>query len=246
MGGLAHSVPEPPAEANLPARDPDASPCEHACSLVVRAAGDRARRVPPGLAGLLLTVGVVGIVWALLVPPWQTPDEIAHYAYAQDLAENFRLPPPQATGAAARHQESTDQGVADNAAGASRGAFYPQSSPPEWDPAVWKAYQAEERARPAPSRSDGGGPNPAATNPPLYYVYADIGYFFDFGGTAFGRLYSMRLWGVLMVALTALGGMASGRRGPGAPAAPTTRLRRGGRPASDVRRSWGRVSTRTR
>ena len=174
-------------------------------SLVHRAT-DQARRVPPGLAGLLLTVVVVGIVWALLVPPWQTPDEIAHYAYAQDLAENFRLPPPAPTGAAAPHQESTDQGVADNAAGASRGAFYPQSSPPEWDPAVWKAYQAEERARPAPSRSDGGGPNPAATNPPLYYLYADIGYFLGYGGTAFGRLYSMRLWGVLMVALNALGG----------------------------------------
>jgi 4-amino-4-deoxy-L-arabinose transferase-like glycosyltransferase len=151
-------------------------------------------------------VVVVGIVWALLVPPWQTPDEVAHYAYAQDLAENFKLPPPQPTGAAAPHQASTDQAIADNAAGASRGAFYPQSSPPEWDPAVWRAYQAEENAHPPPSRSDGGGPNPAATNPPLYYLYADVGYFFDFGGTAFGRLYSMRLWGVLMVALNALAG----------------------------------------
>jgi len=179
-------------------------PVTHAPAL--RRLGERARSLPPGLAGLLLTVVVIGIVWALLVPPWQTPDEVAHYAYAQDLAENFRLPPPQPTGAAEAHQESTDQAVADNAVGASRGAFYPQSSPPEWDPEVWKAYQAQERERPAPSRSDGGGPNPAATNPPLYYLYADIGYFLDYGGTAFGRLYSMRLWGVVMVALNALAG----------------------------------------
>jgi len=168
--------------------------------------GSRVPRLPAGLAGLLLTVVVVGAVWALLVPPWQTPDEIAHYAYAQDLAENFRLPPRQPIGAASAHQESTDQGVADNAAGASRGAFFPQTAPPEWDPAVWATYRAEERANPAPSRSDGGGPNPAASNPPLYYLYADIAYFFDYGGTAFGRLYAMRLWGVLMVALNALAG----------------------------------------
>jgi 4-amino-4-deoxy-L-arabinose transferase-like glycosyltransferase len=151
-------------------------------------------------------VVVVGVVWALLVPPWQTPDEVAHYAYAQDLAENFRLPPPQPIGTAGAHQLSTDQVVADNAVGASRGAFYPQSTPPEWDPAVWKAYQAQERSRAAPSRSDGGGPNPAGTYPPLYYLYADIGYVLDFGGTAYGHLYTMRLWGVLMVALNALAG----------------------------------------
>ena len=63
-----------------------------------------------------------------------------------------------------------------------------------------------ERARPAPSRSDRGGPNSAGNYPPLYYLYADIGYFIDQGGTAFGRLYTMRLWAVLLLALNALAG----------------------------------------
>ena len=46
---------------------------------------------------------------------------------------------------------------------------------------------------------------PPAPNPPLYYLYADIAYLVDHGGTAFGRLYAMRLWGVLLLAATALG-----------------------------------------
>ena len=55
--------------------------------------GSQARRAPGGLIALILIVVVVGLVWALLVPPWQTPDKVQHFAYAQDLAENFKLPP---------------------------------------------------------------------------------------------------------------------------------------------------------
>ena len=167
---------------------------------------DRLHTLPGGLAGLLLTVIVVGIVWALLVPPWQTPDEVQHYAYAEDLAENFRLPQFPRSGPGGLPGVSSDQGIADNAVGASRGAFYPQAVPPEWNPAVWAAYRTNERTAPAPSRSDGGGPNSAASNPPLFYLYSDVAYLFGGGGTAFGRLYSMRLWGVLLLAVNALAG----------------------------------------
>jgi 4-amino-4-deoxy-L-arabinose transferase-like glycosyltransferase len=37
-------------------------------------------------------------------------------------------------------------------------------------------------------------------------LYAAIGYLLNHGGTAFGRLYTMRLWGVLLLALNALAG----------------------------------------
>ncbi|MFQ5814293.1 MAG: glycosyltransferase family 39 protein, partial [Anaerolineae bacterium] len=35
---------------------------------------------------------VIGILYAVKTPPWQVPDEPAHYNYVKYLAENYRLP----------------------------------------------------------------------------------------------------------------------------------------------------------
>lgn len=156
------------------------------------------RRPPASLVALLAIVVAVGLAWALLVPPWQTPDEVAHFAYVQSMAESLTLP-----GLKGRPELSSDQTIADNAVGASRGAFYPQAVPPDWSPGDYAAYLARARSRLA--RTDGAGANPAGANPPLYYLYAAIAYRIDEGGTAFGRLYAIRIWGVLLLALTALG-----------------------------------------
>jgi hypothetical protein len=153
--------------------------------------------VPGSLAALVSVVVIVGIAWALLVPPWQSPDEVAHFAYVQSLAERLALP-----GGRGRPQVSTDQLLADAAVGASRGAFYPQSSPPNWSRQAFDSYVAASSHN---SRSNGGGPNPAGPNPPLYYLYADVAYLIDGGGNAFGQLYAIRIWGVLLLALTVLG-----------------------------------------
>ncbi|MFZ0042166.1 MAG: DUF2142 domain-containing protein [Solirubrobacteraceae bacterium] len=156
-------------------------------------------------------VVVVGFGWALVVPPWQSPDEPEHFGYAQRLAESFKL--PAVKGAPAL---SSDETVADGAVGASRGAFFPESVPPDWRGADWNAYRAQVRARP-PSRTNATGANPAGSNPPLYYLYADVAYLADHGGTAFGRLYAMRMWGVLLLIATTiaawlLAGETFGRR----------------------------------
>ncbi len=158
------------------------------------------RLAPPrGLLLLLGIVAVIGVSWALIVPPWQSPDEVAHYAYAQSLAEDFALP-----GQPGRPGISGDQSLADSAVGASRGAFYPATSPPDWSRADYDAYLATVHGSDPPAKSDGSGPNPASQNPPLYYLYAAIGYLLDKGGTAFGRLYAMRLVGVGLLLTTTL------------------------------------------
>jgi len=163
-----------------------------------RRSASRRRRPPGSLLGLLAIVVAVGLAWALVVPPWQSPDEVAHFAYVQSMAESLMLP-----GLKGRPQISSDQAIADNAVGASRGAFYPQAAPPDWSPSDYAVYLARGRAGLA--RTDGSGPNPAGSNPPLYYLYAAIAYRIDEGATAFGRLYAVRIWGVLLLALTALG-----------------------------------------
>jgi 4-amino-4-deoxy-L-arabinose transferase-like glycosyltransferase len=153
---------------------------------------------PASLSALFVIVVLVGLAWALVVPPWQSPDEVAHFAYVQSLAEDFDLP-----GIKGHPGDSTDQADADNAVGASRGAFYPQSAPPDWSRSDWDAYLAQVRTNPPP-RTNGDGPNPASTNPPLYYLYGDIAYLVDHGGTAFGRLYAIKIWGLLLLVGTTL------------------------------------------
>lgn len=149
---------------------------------------------------LLAIVAIVGFAWALLVPPWQAPDEFDHFAYAQSMAESFSLP-----GKSGRPQLSSDAMAAEIDAGAGRGALYPTSAPPNWSRSAYAQYLAVEHGRNPPSRSDGGGPNGASSNPPLYYLFADIGYMIDHRGTAFGQLYSMRMLGVVLLLLTTVG-----------------------------------------
>ena len=150
-------------------------------------------------------------MWALLVPPWQSPDTPSHYAYAESLAAHHALP-----GNKHRPGFSSNQSAADFAVGASRIAFSTPEAQPSWNPAVDRAYRdAAGRL----SRSDGGGPNAAAVNPPLYYLYSGVGYLAAVGGDAFDRLYTMQIWGILLLLATVVGawlltGEVLGRRRP--------------------------------
>ena len=152
--------------------------------------------VPAPLAALMGIVVIAGIAWALFVPPWQSPDETAHFAYAQSIAERHALP------GKGPHTYSADQQLADLAVGASAVAFRSTQIRPDWskhDEALYLA--AADHA----SRTDGGGFNPAASNPPLYYAYADLAYWATYGGNAFDRYYAMRLWGISLLVLTVVG-----------------------------------------
>ncbi len=156
--------------------------------------------VPPPLAALLGVVAILGVTWALIVPPEQSPDSTSHFAYAQSLAENFALP-----GNPHRPGVSTDQREAIFADNVNQVTSSPASVKPDWSAADWARYLANV-ARMPPSRSDGGGENAEAPNPPLYYLYADLAYWADSGGTAFSRMYAMQIWGVALLLLTVAGG----------------------------------------
>lgn len=158
------------------------------------------RIAPPGsLVALLAVVVALGLVWALLVPPFQSPDEPAHFAYVQSLAESFTL-----TGKPGRPGQSSDEDVAQSAVGAQRGQTSPASAPPDWSRADENAYLALAHGAHPPSRTDGSGTTSATGNPPLYYLLAAVPYLIDHGGTVFGQLYAIRMSGVILLALTTL------------------------------------------
>jgi hypothetical protein len=69
----------------------------------------RARTVPRPIAALLVVAAIEVVAWSLVMPPFQGPDEMAHFAYVQHLAETGEAPDP--TGGGGRNI-STEQAEA--------------------------------------------------------------------------------------------------------------------------------------
>lgn len=175
-----------------------------------RAAEGRRRRVPAPLVALLAATAVLGLTWALLTPPMQAPDENAHVGYVQALADGHELP-----GIGGRRLFSTEQTQASAADNSDQTAAVLDTRP-EWSKAAYERWQAQERRIGAAQRTDGGGPNPASGNPPLYYLVA-AGAWRAVGGDFFDRLLAARLVSLVFLLVTVaaawlLAGEVVGRR----------------------------------
>lgn len=167
------------------------------------------RSLPGPLLGLLLAVGVVTASWALLLPPWQVPDENYHFAYVQSLAENFELPTGSGESQSSEQRLAADRSNADQTAQV-------LATKPEWSRSAYERWKLDDRALAQDARSDGGGQNPAGGNPPLYYAYASLAYWVSWNGDVFDRLYAMRLWsGLLLLVTTAATWLLVGEVVPG-------------------------------
>jgi 4-amino-4-deoxy-L-arabinose transferase-like glycosyltransferase len=148
------------------------------------------------LLALLGAVALVGVVWTLILPASQGPDEISHFAYTQTMAERFRLPNDSA-----RQSESTEQALAGDLSNIERTPGFLDVKV-EWSPRVYKRWRELDRALPDSARSDGGAPNPASPNPPGYYLYAALPYRVAYGGDIFDRYYLTRLASALLLLAT--------------------------------------------
>lgn len=158
-------------------------------------------RFPRPLAALIAATLILGVTWALFSPAGQSPDEPAHVAYVQVLAERFKLPAQDIAVADLRERAfSTEQKLARDRAH-EQWQYAQRDVKSEWDPAVERRWRAEDaRLRPR-DRRDGGGPNSAAGNPPLYYAYEALAYRAVAWGNYFDRLFAMRIWSVLLLAV---------------------------------------------
>lgn len=194
-----------------------------------------AGRTPRPLATLLVAVAVFGVCWALIVPPFQGPDEIQHYSYVETLVERHTLP---GRGASAEIDPGVDQAtptsqtftylgakrkrlanpassaVLDaisslNASGVTVGLAKPEQTD--------VAHEQWLRRAASQDKTDGGGAFPGSTYPPLYYGFEALGYALARNGTVIDHLYAARLWSVLCLLLTTIGvwmlvGQIAGRR----------------------------------
>jgi hypothetical protein len=171
-----------------------------------RASGARASRARAvalhPLTALLVFAFLQAVAWTIVIPAFQAPDEDAHFAYVQQLVEHHRVPNTTNPGS----PYSTDFIIASG-----WGNLEPTRGAPEartaWTPAEEKAWQEQAKTLTQTERGNGLGGNPAAQNPPLYYVYSSVAYWLGLhtsSASFFTRLELMRLANVPLYLATIL------------------------------------------
>jgi 4-amino-4-deoxy-L-arabinose transferase-like glycosyltransferase len=167
------------------------------------AAARAARRlgaVPVPLRLILAVAAVELACWITFAPPWQAPDEPAHFAYAQHLAE-IGHPPTKTFPLTGAGSESTQQGSAETWFNF-RTSLGQAGVKPLWDDIDLKTWHEVERSLPPTAKSDGYGPNAIAQNPPLYYAYEAIPYKVAGSDHILTTVFWMRAWSGLLFLLT--------------------------------------------
>jgi len=134
--------------------------------------------------------------WSLVTPAFQVPDEPAHVAYVQSLAETAR-PPPHPPALVLSQEQATL--MRDSGFGSVRATTYRAAA---WSRHQERALEAD-LARPLPRRLTilAGEAEP---EPPLYYALQAIPYRVAHDGTLLDRLLLMRLFSALLAGVTAL------------------------------------------
>jgi 4-amino-4-deoxy-L-arabinose transferase-like glycosyltransferase len=154
------------------------------------------RRIPRAGRVCFLLAFVNAAIWGVVVPPFQVPDEIAHFGYAQYFAETGKAPPQGVKG-----QYSPQELTALNALDfftvighpAQRGILTPAED---------HALRVALASKPSPLGE--GGTSAATNQPPLYYALEAIPYWLSPSSDIFTRLALMRLLSALMAGFTVL------------------------------------------
>lgn len=159
------------------------------------------RRVPRPLAALIAAAFILGAAWSLVTPAWQAPDENSHFGYVQHFGETGSLP-----GDAARPLFSTEQTIASGSAASNADqAAAQRATKMQASTEAYRRWERQSKAFTDAERSDGGGPNPASSNPPLYYLLETPAYLATSGTGIFTRLEALRLTSLLWLLGTIAG-----------------------------------------
>jgi 4-amino-4-deoxy-L-arabinose transferase-like glycosyltransferase len=165
--------------------------------------GREPRRFPrlnlPRAVLLIAAIAAInGVGWSLLIPAWQAPDEIAHFAYVQHFAETGK--PSADTNPRVARDYSTEHQYAMESALTNTVRANPKGKPP-WDESARRAWKARDD-RLDPARGDGN--RAALSYTPAYYGTAALGYLAFDWGDIFDRLFGTRLISALLGGLTAI------------------------------------------
>ena len=154
------------------------------------------RRVPKAGRICFLVAFLNAAIWGLVVPPFQVPDEIAHFGYVQYLAETGAPPPQKLAPPYSEEEQQTLQAL----------EFFNTIGHPQLRGILDKAEDRALRALLAthPSPVGPGGTTSITDQPPLYYALEAIPYWLSPSSEILTRLVFMRLFSALLAAGTVL------------------------------------------
>ena len=155
------------------------------------------RSVPRAAWACALVALANGLAWSLIVPPFQVPDENAHYAYVQQIVERGALP----------HQVFPEGSLSPRedrllSALLTFGVVGHRDNPTPGTEVQQRVIDAVAAQR--LSASGNGDALTATNNPPLYYALEAIPYKLTPGGKVLDKLATMRCLSALMGAVTVL------------------------------------------
>jgi 4-amino-4-deoxy-L-arabinose transferase-like glycosyltransferase len=154
------------------------------------------RRVPTGAYVCALVALLNAMTWSLIVPLFQTPDEQAHVAYAQYIAEKGRPP----------SHGSPGQGVSEQERQLLTGLHWKEVIHRPWNRPLHSAaaHRRLERAvnTPANPARQGPGGGTVINYSPLYYTGAAVAYRLSPATDLFDRVHAMRVFSALLAALS--------------------------------------------
>lgn len=155
------------------------------------------RRVPPALLVLLAVAALQSLAWDMSLPAFQGPDEDAHFAYVQHLAESGELPSSSSGGSPVSTQEHDALTYLN---------LFPlrgiSQARPAWSPADLAFWRHLEATMPSGSRANGSGPNAVGPDPPLYYALMSIPYLILSGLPLLKLVFVLRLFNALLYLVT--------------------------------------------
>jgi len=162
----------------------------------LRAIRAKLGRAPTAAYVCALIALLNALTWSLIVPLFQTPDEQAHVAYAQYIAEKGRPP----------SHGSPGQGVSEQERELLTGLHWKLMVHRPWARPLDSsaAHRRLERTldRPANPAREGPGGGTAINYSPLYYAAAAVAYRLSPATDLFDRVHAMRIVSVLLAALT--------------------------------------------
>lgn len=143
-----------------------------------------------------LIAAINGVAWSMLTPPYQVPDENAHLAYVQYVAESGNLP----VRTPGREPYSSEQQAVLTALRLYEVIGRANNRPPLTPREARPLRQAEQ----ANLSRIGPDANNATENPPLYYTLAAGPYLLASAGDLLDRMAVVRLFSALLYALAVL------------------------------------------